>query len=168
MHKIKIENNKEYYYHLLKDRNVQWIINKTVYPYKYNLEDIRSECVLRVLESVDRYEYSDDFNFIFFLEFISKYLGRRVCEYVMKSKEIPLGDVSNIKDLEIENVDADKLDLKLALNKLSQEDKELIEKLYLKGITEQELGEEEGVSRQAINNKRRRIIRKLRKIMNRS
>ena len=52
LREIKVKGNKDYYELLLKDHNIQFIINHIIKKYKYNRQEIRSECELLILETV--------------------------------------------------------------------------------------------------------------------
>ena len=164
LREIKVKGNKDYYELLLKDHNIQFIINHIIKKYKYNRQEIRSECELLILETVQDYKYNEDFNFVYFLNYIYKYLPTKVYRFAKKLDQIPWGDVSNIEDFNDEfNIDI--INLRVALDSLKAGDKELIESIYFIGMTESEIAEEKGITRQAVNNRRRKIIKKLRKIM---
>lgn len=165
LYEIKVKGNNEYYINLLEDSNIQHVISKVTSKYRYNQKEIRDECKLLILEATRKYDYNDNFSYLFFLEYIYKFLPKGVYRYAQKLNQIPLGDVSNIRDTNSNGIDIDVINLKMALGKLKPKEREIIKEIYFNGKTEEELGAEKGVTQQAINNRRRRAIKKLHKIM---
>ena len=138
LYEIKVKGNNKYYTNLLEDSNIQYIVSKITSKYNYNQKEIRDECELLILEATKKYDYNDNFNYLFFLEYIYKFLPKGVYRYAQKLNQIPLGDVSNIRDTNSDGIDIDVINLKIALDKLKPKEREIINEIYFKGKTEEE------------------------------
>lgn len=169
---IKIENKTEYLQDLIKNNKIKSIIGGIVRKYNYNLTDIKQITENLVMEYTIRYyEYTEDYTEEKYINFIRKYLGRKVKSMIFDwdyPQEILIDFQDNYDTFAIEDF-TDKLieniDLKNAIGQLNQQEQNVINKIFYDGYSEEEVAIDMSITQQRVNQIKLKSLEKIKKIL---
>lgn len=176
LYKIKIEGDISYLHELLKNEQVKGIITSIVKKYKYNSKDVKNIVESFIQDfTLKYYEYMDDYTEERYINFIRKYLGRKVREVIFKfypQEEISFGDIINFEDLDenyLQNDFSDKLikkiDLENAIKKLDEREKFVIQKYRFEGYSQKEIAEQLNITQSTVCKIDKKALKKLKKLL---
>jgi RNA polymerase sigma factor (sigma-70 family) len=155
---IKININKEYIFHFIKNKTIQEIICSIKNSYRFNREEIENIIILVITEYFCEIKIDfDNFNQEKFLENFKKDISNKTKKMVRHSyfsQEMPLSGSNFYEDASIledfRDIIDKSIDLNNALNSLSSRDRQIIEMRYFDNMTQEEIAEKFKLTKQRI------------------
>jgi RNA polymerase sigma factor (sigma-70 family) len=162
LEKIIKFNNKDFIFNFINTKEIQDVIGSIKGMYKVNREEVYATATLVITEFFldGKINLNDLLNNFIEKDFIKYFKGeiRNKTKKIMREQynmnEIPLSTTSIYENFvygDFEKTMIDKIDLANALKKISERNKYIIKSKFYDGFNEKEIGEENNLSRNRIN-----------------
>jgi RNA polymerase sigma factor (sigma-70 family) len=162
LEQIIMFNNKDFIFNFINTKEIQDVIGSIKGMYKVNREEVYATATLVITDffldgKMDLNKLLDDFTEDKFIKYFKGEIRNRTKKMMREQynmNEIPLSTTSIYENFvygDFEKTMVEKIDLINALKKIAERNRCIIKSKFYDGFNEKEIGEENNLSRQAVN-----------------